>query len=632
MSSTMTEKTRTKQHQRDPSLPAPAAGGDSRIKKKDSKKGTAASKRRGDALPPAALSSLVGLCWLSHQFGAAVVVGGLVACAVAAGAAGVGKLGKAINRTRKGGLLPTGPSRGRVGGFPGAGKPAGLTGHKSGSLPGPRNSGPGGRGRTSVGGRGGGGAKPRTAASTVSAGRSGGGRSPQGPLSPSGPPARSRGSNSAPGLGSGSSPAGARQKPRTKPSGAGKPGAGLGGAGRRPTPGGAGGGSPLSLSGSGRSRTGKSPKPGGAGGRKGQLGRLSGRAARSNRGWGGSEDGHVRPERLRPGQKTKGPKGPGVKRKDRGKLRAKAKDRKKSQAKKTTSGVDSSARGRSAPAGRSAPMGARRKVGYWAGSKLRKHTSRKLRRRGRAVTAPLRAAARGFARVGSPVAARLWRHGSRAFLKAHMALGSVRYSGPGPAWARPLARLLHTITSPAARLVAASGSWGWLNSWMYRHTSPAKPTKPAAHTTARPTSHRPVHRPAAGGGASIPTQGGTMSSLQPAMPLVYAAEAVRSAGAMLLINPAENMVGYELTIRQLAELQYAISSVVAAAAASTRESFKVNPAVPEAYDDTAGYMRSVGDRLGAIPYLFRLLHAEQIDNIENPTVQAAKWDIDANQR
>lgn len=120
------------------------------------------------------------------------------------------------------------------------------------------------------------------------------------------------------------------------------------------------------------------------------------------------------------------------------------------------------------------------------------------------------------------------------------------------------------------------------------------------------------------------------SDLTPALPLVAAIDAVRTAGAMLLIHPADNMVGYEMTIRQLAELEYAISDVVRAAAASTRDNFKVNPAVPEAYDDTAAYMRATGDRLAALPYLFRLLHAEQIDNIENPTPAAAKWDINAN--
>ncbi|WP_329126068.1 hypothetical protein [Streptomyces sp. NBC_01353] len=116
-----------------------------------------------------------------------------------------------------------------------------------------------------------------------------------------------------------------------------------------------------------------------------------------------------------------------------------------------------------------------------------------------------------------------------------------------------------------------------------------------------------------------------------AAPLEQAADAVRQAGAMLLTSPAENMVGYEQTLHALATLQEAIGDVVRHAGETTRENFKVNPAIAEAYDDTASYASNLAQRLTEIPTLFRQLHEEQIDNIENPTVQARKWDISANE-
>ncbi|TXS42222.1 hypothetical protein, partial [Streptomyces sp. t39] len=71
----------------------------------------------------------------------------------------------------------------------------------------------------------------------------------------------------------------------------------------------------------------------------------------------------------------------------------------------------------------------------------------------------------------SPPLARAWRYSSRLFLQAYTICGTVRYSTSGPNWMRPLAKALHIIYRPAALLVAASGTWGWLNRWMYTHTS-----------------------------------------------------------------------------------------------------------------------------------------------------------------
>ncbi|WP_333733954.1 hypothetical protein [Streptomyces sp. IBSBF 3010] len=55
-----------------------------------------------------------------------------------------------------------------------------------------------------------------------------------------------------------------------------------------------------------------------------------------------------------------------------------------------------------------------------------------------------------------------------------------------------------------------------------------------------------------------------------------------------------------------------------------------SPFISDAYDDTATYGHSLAERLDAIPTLFRMIHADQLQNLDNPTPQAAKWDIGQN--
>ncbi|MFJ9410829.1 hypothetical protein [Streptomyces sp. NPDC101393] len=275
----------------------------------------------------------------------------------------------------------------------------------------------------------------------------------------------------------------------------------------------------------------------------------------------------------------------------------------------------------------------KRRGQYRAGRFLRKHTSATVRHRIRGAAGALRAAGRTVSRYGSPLLARGWRYGGRALMRAHMALGNIRYSTLGPNWVRPLAKVLHLITTPAARVMAWMGTWGWLNRWMYQHTS-AQPTQPKRppHTRRPAAAHRPVTSPGSAGATSASSKGVAVSyGLEHTLPLRYAAETVRNAGAMMVLNPADNMVGYEATIRALTEVQRAIGDVIRMAAISSRENFKVNEAIPEAYDDTAVYAYALGGRLESIPTLYRIIHAEQLDNIENPTPQGAKWDQSANQ-
>ncbi|WP_207309707.1 hypothetical protein, partial [Streptomyces kasugaensis] len=283
-----------------------------------------------------------------------------------------------------------------------------------------------------------------------------------------------------------------------------------------------------------------------------------------------------------------------------------------------------------------AAMSWRRRAQYRAGRFLRQHTSAFTRQRIRSATGAARAAGRTVSRYGSPLLAHGLRYGSRALLRAHMALGTIRFSTLGPNWVRPLAKVLHLITTPAARALAWTGTWGWLNRWMYQHTS-TQPAGPPRTRRAASTGHRPVTSPGTTGASSSASASSSKGNssvsygLEHTLPLRYAAETVRNAGAMMVLNPADNMVGYEATIRALTAVQRAIGDVIRMAAVSSRENFKVNEAIPEAYDDTAVYAYALAGRLESIPTLYRIIHAEQIDNIENPTPQGAKWDQAANQ-
>ncbi|PNE41608.1 hypothetical protein [Streptomyces noursei] len=281
-----------------------------------------------------------------------------------------------------------------------------------------------------------------------------------------------------------------------------------------------------------------------------------------------------------------------------------------------------------------AAMGPVRWASYQAGRFSRKHTSPVTRQRLRAVTGGVRAAGRAAARWGNPVLARVWRYGSRGLLNAHMVLGSIRYSTIGPNWLRPLAKVLHIVYSPAARMLAWAGTWGWLNRWMYQHTShqPTRSTPPRRSHRPASAPHRTITSPGRSEATVNLAKGVAVSGLEHTSPLRYAAETVRAAGAMMVLNPAHNMVGYEATIRALVDVQRAIGDVIHMAAINSRENFRVNEAIPEAYDDTAVYAHALAGRLESIPTLFRIIHAEQIDNIENPTPQGAKWDQSANQQ
>ena len=574
----------------------------------------------GVIIPGAALTAMISLCWLTHHFGLPAVIAGVIACTLAAAAALTAKArrgSRAVRNARKnarnlsgasGGGSSGGASRRPRGPLSSAG-----TGSGGGSYGPSRSNRPAGlrSGKTSSAGAG-----------SLSGGRGGGSAStkPNGLNSPKHTsPNKTKTNHGASGLGGGRGAAKSqlpKQNTRTNtPSSLGSTGVTKGsnrGTGTVPTP------AASSRLGRIRDRKAASPTPDLKPHKnspkqepptrplsKDEKKQNKAMAAAARRNATAAVD--LAKSSLDEAKKRKAEEGPRRHRrvKDRlGKTRSKVKRIKEHQENKTEL------------------KGARSDLRNLRKLKIRNTTSR------------IRSAVRPITRRTSRAAATVWRLGTQAFNKAHMVLGTIRYTHLGPNWVRPLAKLLHAVTSPVARLIHATGSWNRLNAWMYRNTTPQtdpklKPVSPAA-VAAAVARNNTAHQPFTSPGATAP-KGTTMSSeLSGAMPLMYAADAVRTAGVMLLINPADNMHGYEATIRQLSDVQAAISQVIQAAAESTRENFAVNPVISDAYDDTAGYGFSLAERLEAIPALFRLVHAEQLENLENPTPQAAKWDIGQN--
>ncbi|WP_331728839.1 hypothetical protein OG693_39515 (plasmid) [Streptomyces sp. NBC_01259] len=576
----------------------------------------------GVVIPGAALTALISLCWLTHQFGLPAVIAGVIACALAASAALAVKARRATQSVRNARKSAARNSHGA-----GGGGGSGAGGRKQ---KGPRHSAGGGShglsrntgSKTPRGSR-----TPGLGSGRTGAGTTGGGSAAMKPKGLNAPkntlnkPKTNNGTSNLGGDRSGGKNQLPKQTRRNSPGSPLGPGGATKNGGRSTRNGGGGNGSGKSAADGrlGRIRNRKTPTPDLKSHKNApkqdtptrplsktekKQNRAMTDAARRN----GAAVASLVKDSVKEAKKRKAEEGPRRHRrvKDRlRKTRGKVKQIKKHQenkAKLKTARSD-----------------------LWNLRKLRiKNGAARIRKAARPVT-----------RRASRTAAFVWRFGTQAFNKAHMMLGSVRYSDIGPSWFRPIAKLMHAVTSPVARLIHATGSWNWVNQWMYRNTTPQhepklKPVSPEAVAAAVARNNNP-HQPFTSPNATAPKGTPPMSSdISGAMPLVYAADAVRTAGLMLLINPSDNMHGYEATIRQLSDVQSAISQVIQAAAESTRENFAVNPIISDAYDDTAGYGYSLAERLDAIPVLFRMVHAEQMENLDNPTPQAAKWDISQN--
>ncbi|GLF98193.1 hypothetical protein [Streptomyces yaizuensis] len=115
-----------------------------------------------------------------------------------------------------------------------------------------------------------------------------------------------------------------------------------------------------------------------------------------------------------------------------------------------------------------------------------------------------------------------------------------------------------------------------------------------------------------------------------AMPLLLASAAVRDAGHHIQMHPSGSMAGYEMTIEHLQPLAGELQHLMETVAAVTESEFRVHPAVTAMHRDAGQRFADLGGAIQGIHFLYRLLHSEQLGNLENPTYQAAKWDQSRN--
>ncbi|MGW3308328.1 hypothetical protein ACWDG9_17280 [Streptomyces sp. NPDC001073] len=636
---------------------ASAAGGGGTQRTTRRRSATNDDSFAGILVPGGVLVGMISLCWLIHTFGLRIVIFAVLAAAAAATTALVLKGGRAATRgrgRRNGGASRSnggaGPGRGgRSGGGSGAGR-SGRSGSGAGAgrSGGGRGSGGSGRGRGSGGlGSGGGSRRPgalnRSGAGLGSTGRGrgmgSGGLGGGGSRNPAG---KGGGKKMSPvGLG-GKKPR--NTSPGTKgPSTSGMWGGLFGGA-----KGGGLAGGPKS-SGKGKGARGLSPKggkhrkPSASGGASSPsiLGRI---LRRKKNGSGTGSGSPASPKRKTPKTpttpKTKAPKvGKGAP----GSPKGKGKGKKGGKAPASPKGKKKGKKAGGSPSPWKHPLPAR--GGRRVTTFIRRHTNPRLWRGVRRAASPFRRAWRAANRIGQPLAARFIRHATSMITGLHVILGSVRLSTAGPNWLRPMARVLFWCTTPLARVVAASRSWGWLNRWMYRNATaipgatPAPKRRIAVVAAGTPGgggcfpggTHNPVASPA---GAKGTTVGAVVPySTNPmlhAMPLVYAAHAIDDAGIAFASAPADSMRGYEAVIENLPPVNLALKFVLDETATTTEESFKVDPIIPDQLRAIARACMDMGIFVHSVHHdLYRGLHGEQIENFEQPTWQGEKWDISA---
>ncbi|MDX3165865.1 hypothetical protein PV516_18945 [Streptomyces scabiei] len=627
----------------------------------------------GVLIPGGAITGLISLCWLIHEFGLPVVIFAILAAAATAATAVVIKVSRraaqaASRRNRAGSGTGSGTGGGTGGGGSGGGRKGAGGGRSGGGLGGGNRSGgtglrrsgggsgsrgtngPGGLHRKSSGGMGpkspsanrsgGTGLSPRTNKGGLGGGRSTAGPKPmKGSLFGGSKGPGSKGLGGKGGLGS-LGGGGGKNTPRGnlngKGLGGGKGSAATGKSGKGLIEGLGDGSRALgkdakALAGKIKDLGGKSktPKGTGAGGSGKKAPGAPGKVTPTGKGKGstgpgkggstGKGKGSGTPGKVAPTGKGKGSKGPGKKKSKVGKAKAPK------------------------HAGYTWKRNPIRKTKSVAGKVYRNVTSPKFRHRMHKAGTPFRAVFRGTRKHGGKLMANSMRWGGRLILWGNSVLGAVRYSTVGPNWLKPLSKVLFWATSPLAKLVNVSRSWTWLNTWIYT-TATARPLPAPASAkrrTAAPTAGTGTAAPAPTSGAHAPvpspatagTAGGTPVNNAPvhhAYPLIYAADAIRMATAAFATAPADNMKGYEAVIENLGHLEFAMCSLLHDIAQVTEDDFKVNPEIPNQYRALGIHFLALGAFVDSAHRVFRTVHAEQLENIENPTWQGRKWDISEN--
>ncbi|MFF4409839.1 hypothetical protein [Streptomyces sp. NPDC001404] len=608
-----------------------------------------ADSRAGVLIPGGVLTGMIALCWMVHQYGLAAVVFAVLAAAAAATAAMALKAGRrgtrALGPGRRGGRANGGAGPGRRGpsnGGGGGARPSGRGGagrlpvaNRSGGSGPRRGTGPSGRGSTAPGGA----SRKPTGLGTV--------KKPSAGVGPKNSVTRTPGK----GIGGTRPTAGPKPDKRSLLGGP-RSGGGLPGGGKGRKNGGAPGG--LLNRRNGGSGT---PSSGSKGPNLKKNGTGTGPSGKSGKGPAGGKPGSPKTPKSPLGKKIAGGTG------TQGGGKVLPFRRPKKAGPGGTPGTSPKGKnGKKGPAGKKKPGGKKgkvnltkaraprhrrytwrqphRKVASAVGRGYRAVVSPKIRHRLRQAGKPVRGLYRGTRKHGGKLLANAMRIGGRITLRVHSALGRVRYSTIGPNWLRPLSRLLYWATSPLAKLVTVSRSWSWLNAWVYR-TATARPIpKPATAATVPVAGGGTPATPAppSGGHTPVPspataTAGGTPVDNSPvhhAYPLIYAADAIRMAAAAFAAAPADSMRGYEAVIENLGHLEMAMCHLLHDIAKVTEDDFKVNPHIPDGYREAGVRFLMLGQFVDQAHQLYRTLHAEQIENYENPSWQGRKWDISEN--
>lgn len=588
----------------------------------------------GAILPGAILSGLVSLCWLIHQFGLPAVALALLAVAVTTTAALLIKTGRRTAKTAA--RLGRG---GRSGG--GGAGPGGRSSNRNGSGLG-RRSGGGSGGGTRSGGRGG---------LTKQGGRGPGSQRSAAPGALSRKPAGLGGGKSPFGLGGGKPPKNSAARTLANTAGGARPTGGpkspksslFGGPSRR------GGLAPHSTARdagpfgrNGGSRNNGLGTNGGSG--TNSSGPRSGRGRGNRNGITPTSPSGGSPAGTMPGPTTRsagagtgtpgtGPAAtPGAPKHRKASVLGRRVRQLRRGAVKSAAVAKRAYTAATSPKFRSKVRTAAKlpiKSVHAMRKFYRAATSLKVRNRLKKMAKPVK----WSYGIGSKVLANGIRWGRRGVMALHSALGMVRSSTLGPNWLRPMARVLYWASSPLARLSSASGSWGWLQGWIYRHATsrPTAPSTPAAGSTtpgSTPGTHQKVPAP-----TSAPSATGTpvSSSLsQHAYPLQRAREAIALARVAFVSAPADNMKGYEMVIQNLGLVNWSMAALMQTVAHVTETEFRVNAAVPERFRWIAAQFLHLGGFIDAAHQVYRQVHAEQIANYEQPTWQGRKWDISAN--
>ncbi|MER5302279.1 hypothetical protein ABT039_22855 [Streptomyces lasiicapitis] len=647
------------------------------------------SSLAGLLIPGGVITGMISLCWLIHHFGLPVVLFSIMAAAAAATTVLVVRASRraaqVASRNRIGaGAGGAGPGGGRRRGGPGlagGGRSGGARGGAGGSRSG---GGLGSSGRSGGAGAGGGGArrasggakgraapgalsrKPAGMGSTKAPGGRGGAtnssrRPSRGGLGGAGSsagPKSSKGKALGAGTGSGTSGGGVGKN------GKGLPGSGVNGGSKKPSGRvGLGAAASKALSDGAARRLGdrrkhdpatpvvskiKDPKAGKKAAGKSGAGASAGtgRSAKASKGTTGpkrhtpASKGAGKPGKV--GAAAKGPKGSGKKKGSKKVGKAKAPRHagytwKKNPLRKARGAIGVACRKGAGVAG----VAGRKSVSA-AGSAYHKVTSRKFRLRLRKTATPFRAMFRGSRNYGGKFLANVMRVGGRALLSINTFLGGIRYSTAGPNWLKPLSNVLFWATSPLARLVNVTRTWSWLNSWIFK-TATARPlAKPAAKTGgAVPTAGGGTAAPAPTSGFRAPVPSPATASagkvtpvdnspVQHAYPLIYAADAIRQAATAFAAAPADSMRGYEAVIENLGHIEFSMCHLLNDVATVTEEDFKVSKVIPDQYRVLGAHFLMLGAFVDGAHQMYRQVHAEQLDNIENPTWQGRKWDISAN--